>query len=210
MRYRFAVAAFVLAGVLAGCGGDDRPDQRIAAARTGRFEMTIVANGPSRAVSLRATGSFDDERHLFSLVTDYSELMPGLEGPLAIIATPDAVFVDCPYLARLLGASTRWISVRGSSNELFGSSVIDPVQFLDAVRTGGLVPEKDLSIDVGDDGLVRRIVMRFDAAGKEGGALVTLEYFDFGAPVVIEPPAADQVTDETDAVNRLFGGTTGG
>ena len=29
-------------------------------------------------------------------------------------------------------------------------------------------------------------------------------------PVVIEPPAAEEVTDETDAVNRLFGGTTGG
>ena len=52
--------------------------------------------------------------------------------------------------------------------------------------------------------------MRF-ADGSEGGsALVSLEYFDVGAPVVIEPPAADQVTDETDAVNRLFGGTTGG
>jgi hypothetical protein len=48
--------------------------------------------------------------------------------------------------------------------------------------------------------------MRFAGGGNEGGVLVSLEYFDVGAPVAIEPPAADQVTDETDAVNRLFGG----
>ena len=55
--------------------------------------------------------------------------------------------------------------------------------------------------------------MRFADGSEEserGSALVSVEYFDIGVPVVIEPPAAGVVTDETDAVNRLFGGTTGG
>jgi hypothetical protein len=48
-------------------------------------------------------------------------------------------------------------------------------------------------------------------AGDSGaGVVVSLVYIDAGTPVVIEPPAAAQVTDETDAFNRLFGGTTGG
>jgi hypothetical protein len=197
MRYRFAVAVFVLAGVFVGCGGgDDRHTQRVVAPRTGRFEMTIVATGPGQNASLRATGSFDDDRHLFSLVTDFSGFVPGLDGPMAMVATPDAVFVDCAYLTRLLGASTRWIKVSGAGGERLRTSIVEALQVL------GFVP--------GAGGLVPRTAMRFAGGGNEDGVLVSLEYFDVGAPVVIEPPAADQVTDETDAVNRLFGGTTGG
>ena len=196
MRYRFAIAAFVLAVVLAACGGDDRHTQRADAPRTGRFAMTIVADGLGQNPSVSATGSFDDDRHLFSLVTDFSGFVPGLDGPMAMVATPDAVFVDCRYLTQLLGASTKWIKVSGAGSELLRTSIIDALQLLDALPAPG--------------GLVPRTTMRFAGGGNEGDVIVSLEYFDVGAPVVIEPPAADQVTDETDAVNRLFGGTTGG
>jgi hypothetical protein len=158
--------------------------------------MTIVANGPSRNASLNASGSFDDERRLYSVVTDFSGFAPGLDGAMAMVATPDAVFVDCAYLTRLLGAPTKWIKVSGGSSELIRTSFIDPLHVFDEVRS--------------TDRLVRRTTMRFADGEQEGSALVSLEYFDIGAPVVIEPPAADQVTDETAAVNRLFGGTTGG
>jgi hypothetical protein len=196
MRYRFALAAFVLIQVVMACGGDHRHDERTIERPTGRFEMTIVADPPTQEVSLRATGSFDDERHLYSVVTEFSAFVPGIDGPVAIVATPDAVFVDCPYLTRLLGVTTRWIVVRGTASERLRSAIIDPLGLLDAVRIR--------------DGLVRRTTMRFADGSGESSALVSLEYFDIGAPVVIEPPAAAQVTDQTDAVNRLFGGTTGG
>ena len=147
-------------------------------------------------MTLGATGAFDDDRHRFSLRTESSGFVPGLDGPVSVVSTPGALFVDCPYLTRLLGAPTKWISVRGGDNESLRASIIDPLLVFDAVGR--------------DDGLVRRTTMRFADGSEEGSALVSLEYFDVGAPVVIEPPAADQVTDETDAVNRLFGGTTGG
>jgi hypothetical protein len=111
---------------------------------------------------------------------------------MAMVATPDAVFVDCPYLVRLLGASTRWIKVSGGGGERLRTSIIDAL--------------RPLHSDPNARGLVPRATMRFAGGGNEGGVLVSLEYFDVGAPVAIEPPAADQVTDETDAVNRLFGG----
>jgi hypothetical protein len=158
--------------------------------------MTIVATGPAQNASLRATGSFDDERRRFSLVTDVSGFVPGLDGPMAMVATPEAVFVDCAYLTRLLGASTKWIKVTGDGSERLRASITDVLALLDAVPDAG--------------GLVPQTIMRFAGRGDEGDVRVSLEYFDVGAPVVIEPPAADQVTDETDAVKGLFGGTTGG
>ena len=195
MRYRVAIAAFVLAGFLTACGDDARHAHPESAPRTGRFTMTIAADGSSQNASLSASGSFDDERHVFSLVTDFAGFAPGLDGRMEMVAMPDAVFIDCPYLTRLLGAPTRWIKVSGPGGELIRTSFIDPRRFLG---------------EVSSDGFVRRTTMRFADGADGGSALVSLEYFDIGAPVVIEPPAADQVTDETAAVNHLFGGTTGG
>ncbi|MEY2422125.1 MAG: hypothetical protein QOI95_2192 [Acidimicrobiaceae bacterium] len=196
MGYRLAVAAFVLAGLLAACANDERPDERTIVRHTGRFEAAVVATEPAQARSLRATGAFDDDRHLFSIVTDFSAFIPDADGQVAIVATTDAMYIDWPYLTRLLGVTTRWIMVRGATSELLPSSIIDPRRLLDEVR--------------GSDGLVQPTTMRFADGSSEGSALVSLEYFDLGAPVVIDPPAADQVTDETEVVNRLFGGTTGG
>jgi hypothetical protein len=51
--------------------------------------------------------------------------------------------------------------------------------------------------------------MRFAGGADGGGADVSLEFFDIGATVDIEPPAAAEVTDETAEVNRLFAATGG-
>jgi hypothetical protein len=158
--------------------------------------MTIVANDPNQPVTLRVSGSFDVDRGAFSLVTDLGELMPGLGTRFAVVATPEAVFVECPYLAGMLGAPTKWISVRGAGGDLVRSWIVDPLQLV-AAGEGG-------------DGLLRDSTMGFAGGSDEGSALVSVKYVDIGAPVVIDPPAADQVTDETDAFTRLFGGTTGG
>ena len=195
MRYCVAIAAFVLIGLLAACGADDPGPQPAVPPSTGRFTMTIDANSPGRAASLRASGSFDHERRRYSLTTDSSGFVPGLDGPMAMVAMPEAVFIDCPYLTRLLEAPTKWIKLTGESGDLIRTSLIDSLRLFGGVTADGLVPQT---------------TMRFAGGTSEGGALVSLEYFDIGAPVIIEPPAADQVTDETAAVKRLFGGTTGG
>ena len=196
MDHRFAVAAFVLSALLASCGGEHSQDRPTRTARTGRFEISIVADEPGGPVTLRASGSFDLDQGAYSLVTDVGALVPGLDGRFAIVATADVVFVDCPYLARLLGASTRWISVGGPGAELVRSWIIDPRQLVGSREEG--------------DGLVSDSTMHFADGSDEGGVLVSVEYFDVGAPILIDPPAADQVTDETDAFDRLFGGPTGG
>jgi hypothetical protein len=196
MRHRFAIAAFVLSVLSASCGGEHSRDRPIEPARTGRFELTIVADDADQSVTLRVSGSFDVDRGAFSLVTDFGELVPGLGARFAVVATPEAVFIECPYLARMLGATTEWVSGRGAGGDLVRSWIVDPLQLV-AAGEGG-------------DGLVRDSTMRFAGGSDEGRALVSVKYFDVGAPVVIDPPAADQVTDETDAFTRLFGGTTGG
>jgi hypothetical protein len=157
--------------------------------------VTIEAARPEGGASLHASGAFDDDRRRYAVEANVAGFVPGLDGPVAIVATSDAVYIDCPYLTRLLETPTRWIKVSGEGASVLRSSFIDPLRSLG--RVGG-------------DGLVPRTTMRFADGQDEGGALVSLEYFDIGAPVVIEPPPADQVTDETAAVNRLFGGTTGG
>lgn len=187
MDHRFGVAAFVLCGLLIACSGGRPDDPPVRTARTGRFELTIVASDADRTVTLRSSGSFDLDRGAYSLVADGDELLHGLGTRFAIVATPDVVFVDCPYLAHMLDARTKWISVRGAGGELLRSWIDDPL-----------------------DGLVPGTTMRFADGSNEGDVLVSLEYFDVGAPVVIDPPAVADVTDETDAFNRLFGGTTGG
>lgn len=53
-----------------------------------------------------------------------------------------------------------------------------------------------LTLFVGDDDIVRRTSMRLEAevAGQDLTVEVTSEFFDFGAPVTIVVPPADQVT----------------
>jgi hypothetical protein len=168
--------------------------------------MTILAKAAGSDVSVIATGAFDHERHRYSLSLAASGLSVS-SGPRNVIATDETVYLDFPLLAQRLGAPTAWISVRDADPRALGLPLVDPLRVLDAAA------QNDAEVDVGADGLVRRITMRFDApgnaAGSEGSVVVSVEYSDVGAPVTIEPPPAAQVTDETDAVNRLFGGTTG-
>jgi hypothetical protein len=230
MYGRFGVAVIVLAGVLGACGGgSDRghpqspigatPGEiagaaaRTAAASSGRFEMSIVANGAGTDVSVRAHGSFDNRRHLYSLSTDAAMLVAGFAGPLEVIATPDTVYLRAPRLARQLRAPTEWIGARRPNDDQLVSRLVDPAGVLDLLQSGRATIAGAPAEVVVEDGLVRRITMRFDAAaGKEGAgsAVVSLQYSDFGAPVTIEPPSADQVTDETDVLEPLIGAKTGG
>jgi hypothetical protein len=105
------------------------------------------------------------------------------------------LYLDFPALAHRLGASTPWISVRAGDHDVLGLRELDPVHLLDRLPSDGT------NVERGDDGLVRRITTRFDAPGDDDDVVLTVAYSDLGAPVTIEPPPADQVTDETQAVN---------
>jgi hypothetical protein len=70
-----------------------------------------------------------------------------------------------------------------------------------------------VDVFVDDDGLVRKLAMNFDLPGQSGtgagSAAITMEMFDFGSDVSIEPPPADQVTDVTSTFSQMTGGLIG-
>ena len=55
MDHRFAIAAFAIAGVLVACGADAGQTERVDGPTTGRFAITITANGSSRNAVLSAS-----------------------------------------------------------------------------------------------------------------------------------------------------------
>lgn len=225
MRVVAAVATVAVVAGLAGCRAGEGPatgppssfapgasvDEAIArteAVATGRFVVSIVATGSDRPVSLRARGEFDRDLGAFTVTTDLSVFVPDLDGSVTIVATPDGLFVDCPSLARLLQVSTRWIGVRGGAADTLRSSVVDPLEVLEKVRRSAAAGT--VEVVVGDDGRVRRAGVRFDAAAAGSAAWLSVEFVDLGLPVDIRSPAPGQATDETEALNRLLGGSTGG
>jgi len=115
--------------------------------------------------------------------------------PRRAISIDGVVYVDHPDLARRVGASTPWISARVGGDDVLGVLPLDPTRILDTLES------HDAEVERGPDGLVRRITMRFDAAGDDG-VVLTVAYSDLGAPVTIEPPPPEQVTDETEALTH--------
>lgn len=82
-------------------------------------------------------------------------------------------------------------------------------------QIGGMGLESvPVDVWVGDDGLPRRLQMAFDgmgaALGVPGSATMTLELFDWGEPVSIEVPSADDVTPLIDVMPGLAGAGIGG
>jgi hypothetical protein len=127
-----------------------------------------------------------------AFVVDLTDVDPTL-GVVEVVAVDGVVYVACDHLARSLGASTRWISARGSVDDVVGVAMIDPVRWLD--------PRSDATdVEVGDDGLVRSITMRFDSDREGGSAVVSVQYLDVGIPVRINPPPPTDVTDVTGAL----------
>jgi hypothetical protein len=67
-----------------------------------------------------------------------------------------------------------------------------------------------ITLWIGDDKLVRRVRTEYDfeIPGQEGKASfsMTMEFFDFGAPIDVEPPPAKDVQDLTELAGGLQGG----
>lgn len=76
---------------------------------------------------------------------------------------------------------------------------------VDELEEQGFKPDASfpLNLWVADDGLVHRMAITADASQLEDAEefesmTMTFDFFDFGQPVTIEPPPADQVTDMED------------
>ena len=220
MRKRSVRTALLCVVVLGGCVGGSvagTVGQPAVLARgrvpeTGRFTLEITAKDPGGDTLVSARGVFDHRNRRFSLdVAGTAAASPF--SPRRAIAADGVVYLDFPALARRLGVTTPWISVRTGGDDVLGLRRLDPDRMLDLASSSDAVSmasSSDATVERGDDGLVRRITMRFDARGEDGGVVLTVAYSDLGAPVIIEPPPADQVSDVTEAVNRRSGRRTGG
>lgn len=200
-----ALCAVVLTACVGGpvAGRTPGPASADGVPRSGRFTLAYTANGTRQDVLLSATGAFDRPRRRYEIDVGGT----ALEGkwasvPRRTISIDGVVYVEFPDLARRVGASTPWVSARVGGDDLLGLQSLDPTQILDTLGN------HDAFVERGPDGLVRRITMRFDAPGDDG-VVLTVAYSDLGAPVTIEPPPPDQVTDATETLahrSRRTGG----
>ena len=75
-------------------------------------------------------------------------------------------------------------------------------------QTGSSTYPMDLWID--DDDLLRRVKIAYDfqvpGSGDKAKFAMTMEFFDFGAPIEVKPPPADQVMDLADLARSLPNG----
>ena len=173
-------------------------------AESGRFTIEYTANGTRRDVLLSARGAFDRRHRRYAMEVGGTALEGRWSGtPRRTVSIDGVVYVDFPDLARRLGAPTPWISARVGDDDLPGVQSLDPTHILETLGARGALVER------GTDGLVRRISMRFDAPGEDG-VVLTVAYSDLGAPVTIEPPPPDQVTDETETLTHRRSTPTGG
>jgi hypothetical protein len=208
MRKRCVLGPVLCVVVLGGCAGRAAGDRiagsagrpevraRTGVPETGRFSLEITTNGAGTDLLLSAVGVFDHRTRRYSLeVGGTAATSPAT--PRRAIAADGVVYLDFPALAQRLGAPTPWISMRGEGgDDVLGLRRLDPTHLLDLASSSDATVERDA------DGLVRRITMRFDAPGQDGSVVLTVAYTDLGAPVTIEPPRADQVSDETEALSR--------
>ena len=189
-------------GSVAGRAMDSVPASAIA--ESGRFTVAFTANGTRQDVLLSAHGAFDRRRHRYAMEVGGTALEGRwAEVPRRTISIDGVVYVDFPDLARRVGATTPWISARVGGDDLLAIHSLDPTRILETLGSREAVVERDAA------GLVRRVTMRFDAPGDDG-VVLTVAYSDLGAPVTIEPPPPDQVTDETEALTHRRNARTGG
>lgn len=79
----------------------------------------------------------------------------------------------------------------------------------DQLRSAAGTTTMPIEVWIGDDGLVRRFVLRFSLAGTEPPAEseTTMEFYDFGVEVSVEPPPASEVI-ELSELSEMLGGAT--
>lgn len=75
---------------------------------------------------------------------------------------------------------------------------------LERLLDEGAVKELPAEAWIDDNGYLRKLTLAFAglAGASDAGFDLTMEMFDFGSPVDIEPPPADEVTDITDLATK--------
>ena len=210
----------MLAAGLAGCGGAaNEPSLAEAAERTeaqgtGRFEAHGVQTDDGASTPIACEGEADYSAKRVRIECDY-------DGDTAL----DAIAIGSDYYIRgaLFGTGTeKWVKMTGEIDDDDALATLSPQKLLRILRDASSETERlgeedirgvptvgyRLTVDceaallscestapvevwIGDDGIVRRIELDDDDGS------VTFEFFDFGAEVVIEPPPADDVVDES-------------
>jgi hypothetical protein len=217
IRTLVAVAVVALAVVVVGCGGvEQQPNlakavERTEATGSSRIEVRGLTtdNGERVAIQCDGTADYADKQLRFACNRGFGET----------IVIGDTMYVTGDAFGVQVGK--RWVKLSLDEDDTIRD--FSPEKLLGMLREASLeterVGEEDVrgeptvryrltvnceQADVGcsgtaapvdvwidDDGLVRRIQL------EDNGDPATIEFFDFGAEVDIEPPPADQVTDES-------------
>jgi hypothetical protein len=176
--------------------------------------MTLDASAATRMFSGRVTGSgdFDNTNHRGSFHLDVSNY-----GSIDAIVDGTSAYVKAPFLARFLPAGKTWLKLNAKAGPLkgvpqnpkealarlkklanvreVGDETIDGASTTHYQATGRL-GRGTFDVWVGkDDGYVRRI--KAAANGKDGKGNVTVGFSDFGKPVSVTAPPADETFDAT-------------
>lgn len=221
--------------VLAGCGGLSASQVLSAAQeRTAEFEtLRFVVEGSSDEYRFAGRGAVDNRARRSQLSVDLSgqgkaELL--LDGSVLYVRVDGLrhapplptpwVSADLETLGAMLGDHLckliEWaedgpsrileqLRAVGEVEELGRERVrgVETTRYRALVRPAGPAEDSAVPVDVwiDGDGLVRRL----RAAHGAHDVTVSVELFDFGADVAIEPPAPEQVT----ALDELLGGSRG-
>ena len=220
MRWLVPLAALL---ALAGCGGLSaeqalvRAQERTAEIETLRFSVEGSAEGDRFA----GEGAVDNRarRSQLSLRGGGRATELVLDGSVLYARLPMLGWVsaDLERVGKLLGDGLgeltglvedgptgvlEQLRAVGDVEELGREQVrgVETTRYRALLRPPGGTEEDALPVEVwiDDDGLVRRLRVTYG----QRAASVTVELFDFGADVDVEPPPADQVTD----LDELFGG----
>ena len=182
---------------------------------TGRFEVTVEGDLLPASTPVRVTGEFDGPQLATHSVVEGAPLPFGGEGPVELVSVGTTVYLKLPGAT----GSAPWMKVEGLGGALDPASlpVVDRQWILDQLGHLGEVEEVGredvrgvsatrydatgdsghervgslaVSVWVDDDGLLRKATVATEGASANRA---TVELFELGAPVTINPPPADQV-----------------
>jgi hypothetical protein len=216
VRLALAVVATVSV-VAAACGGVEREpnlaraSERTAATGSFRVDIDAVGTEAGKRLEFRCEAAIDLERSRARFTCDEY----GPTGGVEMIYVGDNQYVREP-------GTSRWTSLPGDEGP-FDGEAISPEPLLDLLRGASRETERigeevvrdadtvryrltveceeaeltcppgetaPVDVWIDDEGLVRRIEL------EDGDITAALEFYDFGAAFDIEPPPADQVTQD--------------
>lgn len=228
MTLRLVLISLGLA-VLSACGGSDGRGDPLAAASakmadrgTARASFDAAyGSGPGAAsqgctaaldfererarITCKAQGDFPADDLIIVGKTWYMQLQGGKWMKLPGDDSNDLAEMDPRAILRDLQDAAAEVSVVGTErvrdvDTTHYHFVVDAKKAALSPADGSATAPVDVWID--EDGLVRRLRVSDDPSADAPGRYA-VEFFDFGAPLDIEPPPADEIADATDGDTGL-------